>query len=53
MFDHMILYPNNDKLISNILSWTPMCEHTSVGLQAKTYIYQLCADTRSRLEDCP
>ena len=31
-----------DKLISNILRWTPTHGHTSICQPAKTYIYLLC-----------
>ena len=36
-----------DKLISNILLWTPIQGHISVNQAAKTYIHQLCVDIRS------
>ena len=42
-----------DELIWNFLLWTPTHEHTSVGWPAKTYIYQLCAETGCSLEDLP
>ena len=34
-----------DKLISDVLEWTPTHGHTSVGLQSENYIHQFCADT--------
>ena len=37
----------------NDVLWTPTHGHTRVGRPAKTYIYQLCADTGYRLEDLP
>ena len=40
-----------DKLISNVLLWTPMHGLTSVGWPARTYVHQLCADTGCNLED--
>ena len=40
-----------DKVISNVLLWTPIHGHTSVGLPVKAYIHQLCADTGCRLDD--
>ena len=33
--------------------WTPTHVHANVGQPAKTYIYQLCADTGYSLEDLP
>ena len=42
---------SRDKLISDILLWTSTHGQTSVGRSAKTYMYQLCADTRCRIED--
>ena len=39
------------KLISNISLWSLTHGHTSVGHPAKTYIHQLCADSRCLLED--
>ena len=44
---------SKDKLISNILLWTPTCGHTSVGWPAMTYILHLCADIGGSLEDLP
>ena len=35
----------------NVLLWTPIHGHTNVGQSAKTYIHQLCTDTRWTLED--
>ena len=40
-----------DKLISDILLWTPTLGHTSVFWVAKMYIHQWCADTRCCPED--
>ena len=46
-------------LISYVLQWTPTHGHTSVGHhektknKKKTYIHQLCADTRCHLENLP
>ena len=40
-----------DKLTSDVLLWTPTHGHTSVGYQAKTYIYQHCASSGCHLED--
>ena len=41
----------NYKLISGILLWTPAHGHTNIGWPARTYIYQLSADTGCSLED--
>ena len=40
-----------DKLINNILVWSPTQGHTSAGWPTKTYIYQFCADTKCHLEN--
>ena len=36
---------SKNKLISDLLLWTPRYERASVGRQARTYLQQLCADT--------
>ena len=41
-----------DELISDVLLWTPS-HRTKVGRPARTYIQQLCTDTRGSLEDFP
>ena len=41
---------SGDELISNILLWTPSHEWAKAGRPARTYIQQLCADTRCILE---
>ena len=40
-----------DKLISDILLWTPSHVWAKAGWPARTYIQQLCADTVCSLED--
>ena len=56
---HLTIHPvwwywrNEDELISDNLLWTPTHGNTSVGQPAKTYIYQLCKDTRCCLEHLP
>ena len=42
-----------DKLISDILLWTPSHERAKAGCPAQTYIQQLCADTGCSPEDLP
>ena len=42
---------HKDKLISNILLWTPSHGRAKVGRPNRTYIQQLCADTGYNLED--
>ena len=42
---------SKDELISNVLWRTTSHGHTSIGLPAKTYIHQICAD--KRLTKCP
>ena len=44
---------SKDKLISDVLFWTPTHGCTSVGQPAKTYIHQIYADTVYYLEDLP
>ena len=41
---------SKNELISNVLLWTPTHGHTSDWF-AKTYLHQLCVDTRYSLED--
>ena len=40
-----------DKLINDVLPWTPTHGHTSVFGREETYIHKVCADAGSRLED--
>ena len=42
---------SKDKLISDVLLWTPSHRHASVGRLTKTYLQHLCTDTGFRLED--
>ena len=44
-------WKSKDKLISNVLLWTPAQRNASVGQTTRTYIQHLCMDTRCRLED--
>ena len=44
---------SKDKLISDILLWTPTHRHASVGRSARIYLLQLCADTGSSFKDLP
>ena len=44
---------NKNKLINDVLLWTPIHGHTSFGQPAKTYIHQLCVDTGYNLEHLP
>ena len=41
---------NKNELISDILLWTPSYGRSKAGRVARTYILQLCADTRCSLE---
>ena len=41
----------SNKLISDVLLWTPTYRHNCVGRLAKTDIHQLCANTGCSLED--
>ena len=44
---------SRDKLISNVLLWTPTYGRTKAGRPARTYIQQLCEDTGCSTEDQP
>ena len=44
---------SKDKLLCDILLWTPSHGRAKVGRPARTYIQQLCADTGFSLEDLP
>ena len=44
---------NRDELIRDILLWTPTYGRANAGRPARTYIQQLCEDTRCSPEDLP
>ena len=44
---------SRDKLISEVLLWTPKYGWAKAGWPARTYIQQLCEDTGCSLEDLP
>ena len=44
---------SKEKLIRDVLQWTPTRGRVSVGRPARTYLHQLCADTGHGLEDLP
>ena len=44
---------SRDELISDVLLWTPTYGRAKAGRPARTYIQQLCEDTRCSLEDLP
>ena len=44
---------SGDELISDVLLWTPTYGRAKAGRQARTYIQQLCEDTRCSPEDLP
>ena len=44
---------SGDKLISDVLLWTPSYGRAKAGRLARTYIQQLCADTGFRPEEQP
>ena len=46
-------WKSKDKLISDVLLWTPSHGRATVGRPARTYIQQLCADTGCSLKDFP
>ena len=43
----MALLENQRRIISDVLSWTPTQGRVSIGRAARTYLYQLSADTGS------
>ena len=44
---------SKDKLINEVLLWTPSHGHTSVSWSARTYLHWFCVDTGSNLDDLP
>ena len=44
---------SKDKLISDVLLWTPTYGRAKAGRPARTYIQQLCEDTECNPEDLP
>ena len=46
-------WKNWDELISDVLLWTPTYGRAKAGRLARTYIQQLCEDTRCSPEDMP
>ena len=44
---------SRDELINYILLWNPLHGQAKAGRPPRTYIQQLCADTRCSLEDLP
>ena len=44
---------SKDELISDVLLWTPTYGQAKAGRPARTYIQQLCEDTRCNPEDLP
>ena len=44
---------SKDKLISDVLLWTPAYGQVKAGRPARTYIQQLCEDTGCNPEDLP
>ena len=44
---------SRDELISDVLLWTPIYGRAKAGRPARTYIQQLCENTRCSLEDLP
>ena len=44
---------SRDKLISDVLLWTPTYGRAKAGRPPRTYIQQLCDDTGCNLEDLP
>ena len=46
-------WKSRDELISDVLLWTPTYGRAKAGRPARTYIQQLCEDTRCSPEDLP
>ena len=44
---------SRDELVSDVHLWTPSHRRTKAGRPVRTYIQQLCADTRCSSEDLP
>ena len=44
---------NKDKLIYNVVLWSPTHGCAIVSRLARTYLHQLCGDTGGSLEDLP
>ena len=44
---------SKDELVSDVLLWTPTYGQAKAGRPARTYIQQLCEDTRCNPEDLP
>ena len=44
---------SRDKLISDVLLWTPTYSRAKAGWPTRTYIQQLCEDTECSPEDLP
>ena len=44
---------SKDKLLRDFLLWTPTHVHASIFRPARTYLYQLCANTACSLENLP
>ena len=44
---------SKDKLVSDVLLWTPAYSQSKAGRPARTYIQQLCDDTGCNPEDLP
>ena len=44
---------SKDKLVSDVLLWTPAYAQSKAGQTARTYIQQLCDDTGCNPEDLP
>ena len=42
-----------DELVSDVLLWTPSHGRAKAGRPSRTYVQQLCADTRGSPEDLP
>ena len=44
---------SKEELLSDVLLWTPTYDQAKAGQPARTYIQQLCEDTRCNPEDLP
>ena len=48
-----LCWTSRDELINDVLLWTPTCGRAKARRPARTFIQQLCDDTRCNPEDLP
>ena len=52
-YSNTLYWRSRDELISDVLLWTPSYGRAKAGRPARTYIQQLCEDTRCSPEELP